>query len=116
MTASIFLEGRGHKWITATVPDSYARGLLDYAALADDQGMYFPFKRDVRTVFHTHGMRFPIDVLFLDSRGRVVSIAESVPPGKTIASPVAYRAALELAAGTYAKYRPELALEITPRT
>jgi uncharacterized protein len=93
----------GNLVIIARVPARYDRGLIDYDSLRPDQGMLFPFDANTNVPFHTYGMRFPIDILFLDGSGNVVSRAESVPPGKTITSPVSFRAALELAAGTYAK-------------
>ena len=33
---------------------------------------------------HTFGMRFPIDVVFLDAQGRVVRIARAVPPRRVL--------------------------------
>ncbi len=48
---------------------------------------------------HTFGMRFPIDVVFIDRRGRVIRICPELPPRRL--SPVAWRArdAIELPAG-----------------
>ena len=57
---------------------------------------------------HTVGMRFPIDVAFLDlpegGRGaRVVDVREQVPPGRVVAARMRDVAALELAAGEAAR-------------
>jgi uncharacterized protein len=46
-------------------------------------GQALVFKR-CRCV-HTFGMRFPIDVVFLDAHGRVLRIAAAVPPGRLVA-------------------------------
>jgi len=48
---------------------------------------------------HTLGMRMPIDVVFLDTRGVVVRVVSALPPGRAA---LCWRAAsvLELAAGT----------------
>jgi uncharacterized membrane protein (UPF0127 family) len=49
---------------------------------------------------HTRGMAFPIDVLFLDASGRVVSLEENLGPGRF--TPICWKArtVLELPAGT----------------
>jgi uncharacterized membrane protein (UPF0127 family) len=49
---------------------------------------------------HTFGMRVPIDVLFLDARGRVIYLIHALPPYRV--SPFVKDAALalELRAGT----------------
>jgi uncharacterized protein len=44
---------------------------------------------------HTFGMRFPLDVLFLDAEGRVIDLRRAVPPGRFVHSPGAV-AVLEL--------------------
>jgi uncharacterized protein len=43
-------------------------------------GLLIPRCRSV----HTFGMRFPIDVLFLDERDRVIELRRSVPPWRLI--------------------------------
>jgi uncharacterized protein len=47
---------------------------------------------------HTFGMRFPITVIFLDKRNRVIAVKDNLPPNRV--TPVYLRAvhALELAA------------------
>ena len=47
---------------------------------------------------HTHFMRFPIDVLFLDSEGRIVSVAPALRPWR-FASAKNAASVLELAGG-----------------
>jgi uncharacterized membrane protein (UPF0127 family) len=49
---------------------------------------------------HTIGMRFPIDVLFIDRNGAVVRVCRGLRPGRI--SPIAWRAtaAVELPAGS----------------
>jgi uncharacterized protein len=43
-------------------------------------GLLIPRCRSV----HTFGMRFPLDLLFLDAEERVVEISRAVPPGRLI--------------------------------
>jgi hypothetical protein len=50
---------------------------------------------------HTCFMRFPIDVLFVDRRGRVRKVAEHLKAWRIAASPRAF-AAIEMAAGSAA--------------
>jgi uncharacterized protein len=80
------------------IADSFltrGRGLLGRAALAPGEGLLI---RGTSFV-HTHFMRFPIDVVFLDADGVVVRVAADVRPWRAAryggASDV-----LELAAGT----------------
>lgn len=52
------------------------------------------------SAIHTLGMRFPIDVAFLDASGRVVRIHRNVPPNRLLVRGGRGAAmALELAAG-----------------
>jgi len=45
-----------------------------------DHALLIPHCRSV----HTFGMRFPIDVTFLDERGRIVRVARNVPPRRVL--------------------------------
>jgi uncharacterized membrane protein (UPF0127 family) len=74
-------------------------GLLNHTELAARSGLYLSGSREV----HTEGMLFPLDVVFLDRRGRVLRVDEMVTPGqKKIRGPRGTRAVLELAAGSAA--------------
>jgi uncharacterized protein len=57
------------------------------------EGLLIPGCRSV----HTIGMRFPLDLLFLDRDGQVIELRRSVPPGR-IARNRAADAVLELPA------------------
>ena len=70
------------------------RGLMAARRLPSGSGLLFPASRSV----HTHFMRFPIDVVFLDDDHRIVSIVHRLRPWRAAASRRA-RAVLELAAG-----------------
>ena len=81
----------------ARVAGSFAarlRGLMGVADLPAGQGVLF---RGTSSV-HTHFMRFPIDVVFLDSERRIVSIRPAVRPWR-FARAKAADSVLELAAG-----------------
>jgi uncharacterized protein len=70
------------------------RGLMGVAQLAPETGLLLPRTSSV----HTHFMRFPIDVVFLDSELRIVSIAEALRPWR-MARAKGAESVLELAAG-----------------
>jgi uncharacterized membrane protein (UPF0127 family) len=54
---------------------------------------------------HTFGMRFPLDVVFLDDAERVVRVARAVPSCRVLAARGA-AAVLELPAGAWPRRRP----------
>ena len=71
------------------------RGLLGHSLGAGEGLLLLGTK-----AIHTFGMRVPVDVLFLDARGRVIHLIHALPPCR--ASPFIKGAAmaLELRAGT----------------
>jgi uncharacterized protein len=84
----------------ADTPLPRMRGLLGRKDLPPDEGVLLRPAGSVHTFF----MKFPIDVVFLDRDGRVLRIAESVPPWRTTATRGA-KAVLELRAGESARRR-----------
>lgn len=74
------------------------RGLMGVAALPPGTGLLLPRTSSV----HTHFMRFPIDVVFLDDAGRVVGIRPALGPWRFAAAKGA-SSVLELAAGECAR-------------
>jgi uncharacterized membrane protein (UPF0127 family) len=79
----------------AASPWMRMRGLLGRKQLSEREGLLIRRTRSV----HTHFMRFPIDVLFLDGDNTVVKIVEGLRPWR-VASSRRGRDVLELAAGT----------------
>lgn len=78
----------------ATSFASRFRGLMGVAGLPRGNGLLLPGTSSV----HTHFMRFPIDVVFLDSDRRIVSFVTSLRPWRLAAARSA-DSVLELAAG-----------------
>lgn len=81
------------------VADSFwlrARGLLGRPRLEHDEGLLIHPCRAV----HTLGMRYPIDVAFLDERGIVVATYPGLLPNRRTSWHSAATYALELMAGT----------------
>lgn len=71
-------------------------GLMFRSGLPQGEGLLI---RPCRAV-HTHFMRFPIDVLFLDGENRVVHVIPAMSPWKLSPTVRAADAVLELPAGT----------------
>ena len=67
----------------ATTRRSRLLGLALLARERAGEGLLIPRCRSV----HTFGMRFPLDLIFLDDGGRVVELRRSVPPGKVVRCP-----------------------------
>ena len=70
------------------------RGLLGRAALGPRQGMLLP----KCGMIHTFGMAYPIDVVYLDRRNRVLKVSPALAPRRMDGHWRA-RSVLELAAG-----------------
>lgn len=77
---------------------SRLRGLLGTAVLPIGKGLLL---RPCNSV-HTLGMRYPIDVLFLNSDLEVLKIVAALPPMRTVAC-LSSEMVLELPAGTVAQ-------------
>lgn len=78
----------------ATSFASRLRGLMGVARLAPETGLLLPRTSSV----HTHFMRFPIDVVFLDADRRIVSVVAALPAWQ-FARAKGAKSVLELAAG-----------------
>jgi uncharacterized membrane protein (UPF0127 family) len=86
---------------------SKARGLMFRSGLAEDGAMLFPFREEARTGIWMLFMRFPIDLVYVNSKGRVVGIFEHIRPvslnpktWKVYYPPEPARYVVELASGT----------------
>lgn len=78
-----------------------ARGLGERASLAEGWGMLFVFDTAGRHAFWMKDMRFPIDIVWLNSEYEIVFVAPHVDPGftGTIVPPVDAKYVLEVNAG-----------------
>ncbi|MGE5358716.1 MAG: DUF192 domain-containing protein [Bacteroidales bacterium] len=59
-----------------------AKGLMFRTGLAANEGMIFVFPQSGFYPFWMKNTLIPLDMIWLDARGRIVSIAASVPPCK----------------------------------
>ncbi|WP_129128313.1 DUF192 domain-containing protein [Geomonas oryzae] len=74
---------------------SRLKGLLGREELPSGEAMWI---RPCRSV-HSFGMKFPIDVVFLDRDMRVVAMTKGLRPGRVSAPPVKACSVLELPVG-----------------
>jgi uncharacterized membrane protein (UPF0127 family) len=86
----------GDLWIAeARGPRARALGLARLDALPPEWGLHIPRCRSV----HTFGMRFALDLVWLDGEGHVVEVRPGVPRRRTVACRRA-RSVVELNAGS----------------
>lgn len=96
------------EWFSVWVADTPAReeqGLMFLHWLAPDQGMLFPQEPPRVMSMWMKNTLIPLDMLFIDVRGRVVYIkADATPESEDIiTNPTPVRAVLELAGGEAAR-------------
>jgi uncharacterized membrane protein (UPF0127 family) len=73
-------------------------GLLKHTSLPEGEGLLI----SPCEAIHTFGMKFPIDVLFLDRKRRIAKVRERVPRSR-LAICLTAESVLELPAGTAAR-------------
>ena len=76
----IFADGFRVELEVAGTDEARARGLMFRDTLDEHEGMLFPFDVPGRYGFWMKNVRIPLDIIWLDTRGRVVWIVESAPP------------------------------------
>lgn len=57
-----------------------ARGLMFRREMAADRGMLFDFKTEQPVAFWMKNTYIPLDMIFIDSKGMIVNIAENTEP------------------------------------
>lgn len=97
---------------------SRARGLMHRDTLGANEGMLFVYDRDRPVTFWMKNVAFPLDLMFIDSSGRIAHIVEEAEPDSTapIASGVAVGAVLEIRGGASrrAQIRPGHTVSLAP--
>lgn len=79
-------------------------GLLLRKNLAPEEALWLLPSKGI----HTIGMKFPIDVVFLDKQNKVIALRLGMPPYRTTALYLHARSALELPEGTIQKSHTEV--------
>ena len=75
-------------------------GLLNRRSLESDEALVIPRCNAI----HTIGMRFAIDVLYLNREGKIVAIYEALPPGRICAAVRHATSVVEFPAGAAARF------------
>jgi uncharacterized membrane protein (UPF0127 family) len=86
----------------ATTPAQLEHGLMFRRNLAPDAGMLFDFKTPSPVSMWMKNTFIPLDMLFIDPKGRIINIAERTVPHSLdpVAAAAPARAVLELNGGT----------------
>ena len=84
------------------------RGLMGRRSLPAKSGMIFRYPHDVTGGFWMKDTLIPLDIAFYDRRGRIVRVFTMTPcrrdPCRIYEPGVAYRAALEVNAGSFRRW------------
>ena len=120
MTAGLFVVRNRTRGATlasdvqiADTPRTRRIGLLKHDRLNAGEGLWiYPSQ-----AIHTFGMRFPIDVIFLDRRMRVKRIYQELAPFRLTSVVWSARSVLELPSGSLARTKTAVGdeLQISPR-
>jgi len=89
----------------ARTPDEQAQGLMYRKSMAADAGMLFIYAQPREAGFWMKNTYLPLDLLFIESDGRVERIHANAEPLSTapIEGPVRTKAVLEINGGTAAR-------------
>lgn len=100
-------SGERHTFVVemALTPGQRRQGLMYRRSMAADHGMLFVYEADHLITMWMKNTYIPLDMVFVDSRGIVVSVAERAVPRslKTIAAAGKARGVVELNSGTAAR-------------
>ena len=99
-------RGRHHFMVElATSQDQQVQGLMFRRSLAPDAGMLFLYEDDHEIQMWMKNTLIPLDMIFIQADGTILSIAQRTVPGSlaTIPSQGAARAVLEVNGGTAAR-------------
>jgi uncharacterized protein len=92
----------------ASTPEQLHQGLSGRHSLAANAGMAFLWKRDVRGQFWMKNTSVPLSIAFWGKSGRILRILDMAPcrrdPCKVYDPKVAFRGALEVNRGAFARW------------
>lgn len=102
----------------AYTDEQQAKGLSIKDSLNENEGMLFIFQNEGQHNFWMNKMKFPIDILWLDSAGKVIHIEPNLPPCTSESNCTVYEPqknslyVLETVAGFAEKYEVTIGTDI----
>jgi uncharacterized protein len=79
-TALVSVGGENIIATLSTTPESQSKGLAIKDSIKQNEGMLFIFKSAQKYSFWMKDMKFPIDILWIDSSGKIVHIEKNLQP------------------------------------
>jgi hypothetical protein len=108
-TTHMQIGGQDFSLEIATTPHEQEVGLMHRDYLGADQGMIFPSSDEKERVYWNHDVHFPLDLIFLDGSGAVVSIKRlETFSDRNVSSDAAAQYAIELNAGSAQRLHVEV--------
>ncbi len=110
----VIVGGKTIRAVLANTTQSRILGLLGWNSIDEETGMLLDFIVDVDSAIHMQGMKFPIDAIWVDSKGEIRLIYQEIQPDKGLAYPsmVPCRYCLEVKAGFCKKYGVQIGQKI----
>ena len=102
-TVEIKIGSKNYHVEVAADEFSRTRGLMERDSMPEEHGMIFVFTQDTDEGFWMHNTRIPLDIVFIDSTGKVVSVRQMKAYDEHVTSSGGfYRYAIELNSGATA--------------
>ncbi len=74
------IGGNQVKVEVARTPAQRAKGLMFRTNLAENAGMLFIFENEAKHGFWMANTKIPLDIIWIDSTGKIVDISKNTPP------------------------------------
>jgi uncharacterized membrane protein (UPF0127 family) len=102
-----------------THPEDMVRGMMFRDSLAEDRGMIFLHGEPGKYTYWMYQVKVPLDIIWMDTKGRIVEISANTPPCETNASECpkfggneGAAIVLELKAGSAAKHNLRVGMRL----
>ncbi len=105
-SAAVTLGDKTLLAVVANTDSSRAKGLLGWDRVTEGAGMLLDFGTEGQHAVHMQGMKFPIDAVWIDSKGVIRLIYQEILPNSGLIYPSMFpcRYCLEIKAGLCEKY------------
>lgn len=84
-------------------------GYMYKPSIGDYECLIFTFKEPTNTAFYMKNVKFPLDIIYMNSNLKVISVVHNAPPCKSndcplYFPPTAYRVVIEMKGGNWRKF------------